>query len=276
MPSRVGWSVKAWFPKCRSSSRTIGGAKSTAAASAAVSSMAPSYRVRRPEIGLTAPPLALQIAKAWPRRALDALWTDEPAQGSSVGADRLLQQYQPLEQCVRSRRTAGHVDVHRQEAVDALDHAVDVVHSAGIGAGPHRDDPARLEHLVIEPLHHGRHLREHRAGDDDEIRLPRTRAKDLCAEARYVVFAGECRRHLDIAAGQAEVERPDRVFPAPGNDVLEFAEDQVATDSIRKAAAAGPRRSRRRRSALGLRFDERPSHGHYPCRRCGGRLRSEE
>ena len=74
-----------------------------------------------------------------------------------------LQQQQPLHERVRAGRAARHVDVHRQELVHALDDAVDVVHPAGVRARAHRDHPARLHHLLVEPLDHRRHLDEHRA-----------------------------------------------------------------------------------------------------------------
>src|SRR6056297_1185025 len=75
---------------------------------------------------------------------------DGPAQRPALGTDLALQHRQPLQQRLGPRRTTRHVDVDGQEFVYALDHAVDVVHAPGIGARSHRDDPLRLQHLVIE------------------------------------------------------------------------------------------------------------------------------
>ena len=69
----------------------------------------------------------------------------------------------------------GHVHIDRQELVDALHDAVDVVHAARVGARSHRDDPARLHHLLVELLDDRRHLDEHGAGDHHQIGLARGR-----------------------------------------------------------------------------------------------------
>src|SRR6185437_8479494 len=171
--------------------------------------------------------------------ALHALRTDSPAQGPPLLADRLLQQNETFKQSIRARRTARHVDVHRQEAVNALDDAVDVVHAPGVRAGAHRDDPARLHHLVIEALDDRRHLEKYRTGNDNEVGLPRRRAQYLRAETSDVVLARECGGHLDVAAGQTEIERPDRVLLTPGDDVLQPRQNEMTFDRLIDRAVAG-------------------------------------
>src|SRR6185437_8505527 len=193
---------------------------------------------RRDELSL----MPLEVTLARTRCALDALRTHEPAERPPLPGDRLLQEDQSLEQGVGARWTARYIDVHRQKAVDALDDTVDVVHASGIRTGAHGDDPARLEHLVIEALDHRCHLQEHRARDDDEIRLPRCRAQHLGAEAGDVELTGEGGRHLDVAAGEPEIERPEGVLLSPGDDVLKPREYQMALHRLLERAARAPAR----------------------------------
>ena len=62
--------------------------------------------------------------------------------------DLLLQHHDAVDQAFGTRRTAGHVDVHRNDRVDALHHRVVVEHAAGRRARAHRDAPLRLRHLL--------------------------------------------------------------------------------------------------------------------------------
>ncbi|MNY20555.1 hypothetical protein D3C86_1540410 [compost metagenome] len=112
-------------------------------------------------------------------------------------------------------RTAGHIDVHRKELVDPLDHRVDVVHAAGVGAGAHGYYPFGLEHLLVEALDDRRHLDEAGAGDDHEVGLARGRTNDFGTEAGDVMGRGEGCGHLHVAAGKAEIVRPQGILPPP-------------------------------------------------------------
>ena len=67
------------------------------------------------------------------------------------GHDFFLQDHQCLFYGFRPRWAARYVDVHGQNLIDALDHAVAVVHAAAVGAGPHGDHPLGFGHLLIEP-----------------------------------------------------------------------------------------------------------------------------
>ena len=89
--------------------------------------------------------------------------------------DFFLEHGQALENGLGPRRAARNVDVHRQDLVDALHHAVDVVHAAGVGARPHGDDPFGFGHLLVEPQHHRGDLFEDGAGNDEQVGLPRGR-----------------------------------------------------------------------------------------------------
>ncbi len=82
-------------------------------------------------------------------------------------------------------------------------------------AGAHRDHVFRIGHLVVEPHDLGRHFLGHRAGHDHQVGLARRRAKDFAAEPREIVTRRSRCDHLDRATGQTELQRPDRVAPAP-------------------------------------------------------------
>ena len=73
--------------------------------------------------------------------------------------DLLLQLQDAVEQRLGRRRAARHVDVDRHDAVAAAHHRVGiVVVAAAVGAGAHRDHPARLGHLVVDLAQRRRHL----------------------------------------------------------------------------------------------------------------------
>ena len=196
-----------------------------------------------------------QIALA--RRVLGdaAVLADHPGERPARVLHALLQQRQPLHERLRPWRTARHVDVHRQELVRALHHAVHVEHAAGVGAGAHRDHPARFQQLFVEVLQHRRHLAEHGAGNDDQIRLAGRGANHLGAEAGKIVARGERRGHFHVAAGKAEVERPDGVGAPPGHQILQLGGEEA----LARFFVVGVFHRLHGRIRLGL--DEAPLHG---------------
>src|SRR5262249_32475741 len=86
-----------------------------------------------------------------------------PSALDGAGAsDLLLQQQHAVEQCLRGRRAAGHVDIDRHDAIAAAyDRVGIVVVSAAVGARAHGNDVARLRHLVIDLAQRRRHLVGH-------------------------------------------------------------------------------------------------------------------
>src|SRR5215831_5026089 len=87
-----------------------------------------------------------------------------------LALDLLLDLEKPLEQSLGPRRAAGHVNVDGDDLVDPLADRVGVLkETAAIRAASHRDDVARLGHLVVEALDPKRHFVGERAGDDDEV-----------------------------------------------------------------------------------------------------------
>src|SRR5689334_8928905 len=122
----------------------------------------------------------------------------------------LAQLQQPLDQRLRARRAAWHVDIHRHERVHALYRVVAIVElAAGGRALAHRDHPLGIRHLLIQTDEARPHLNRDGAGDDHEVGLARAGAEDLRAEAREIVVRLTSGDHLDGAAGQAIAQRPD-------------------------------------------------------------------
>ena len=121
-----------------------------------------------------------------------------------------------MQQRLRPGRAAGHVHVDRDDLVDALGHRVRVpVRAAAVGARAERDHVLRLGHLVVEPLDRRGHLVGDRAGDDHQVGLARAVRERDHAEPDEVVPAHAGGDELDRAAGQPEVEHPQRVAPSP-------------------------------------------------------------
>jgi len=71
----------------------------------------------------------------------------------------------------------------------------------------------------------------HRAGDDHQVRLPWRRPEDD-PETVQVVARAPRRDHLDGAARDAEGFRPQRRFPAPVDEAINGAEEDVVAESI--------------------------------------------
>src|SRR3989304_6220727 len=86
--------------------------------------------------------------------------------------DLLLEGHEGVHERLRPRRAAGHVDVHGNDLVHALEDAVVAgVRPAVGGAGAHGDDPLGVRHLLVQQLDRGRHLLGDGAGDDHHVRL---------------------------------------------------------------------------------------------------------
>src|SRR5690606_13778740 len=151
----------------------------------------------------------------WHLGAIDALIADDPGKRAALLADGLLQQLQALQERLGAGRAAGYVHVHGEELVDPLNDRVDVVHTTGIGARTHGNDPLGFGHLFVEALDDGRHLDEAGAGNDHEIGLARRSTNYFGTEAGDVMRRGEGGGHLHIAARQTEVVRPEGILAPP-------------------------------------------------------------
>jgi hypothetical protein len=89
-----------------------------------------------------------------------------------------------------------------------------MVVAAAVGARSHRDDPARIGHLIVDPAEGGGHLVGEGARDDDHVSLARGGSEDNTIPVHVVPGRGDV-HHLDGAAGEAEGKRPQGAFPAP-------------------------------------------------------------
>src|SRR5271167_1627437 len=93
------------------------------------------------------------IASSKPRflcRRIES-WRKSPLDSRST-ANFFLEQQDSVEQRFRGWRAPGDIDVNRHNPVASAHHGVGVVIvAAPIGARTHRDDVARLRHLVVDP-----------------------------------------------------------------------------------------------------------------------------
>src|SRR4051795_8643883 len=98
--------------------------------------------------------------------------TGHPADAGLLAGDLLLEAEDAVQQGLRPGRAAGHVDVDRDDLVDALGDRVRVpVGSAAVAAGAEADDVLRFGHLVVEPLDGRRHLVGDCAGHHHQVGL---------------------------------------------------------------------------------------------------------
>ena len=153
-----------------------------------------------------------------------------------MSLDLVLKLDDAVDQRLRPRRAAGHVDVDGQELVGALHERVVVEDAGARGAGPHRDHPLRLEHLVVDAADDRRHLDRDAAGEDQHVGLARRGAEDLGAEARRVVARRDHRHHLDRAAGEPEGGRQERVRARPVERLLERRGEHPLLDVLSRSA----------------------------------------
>src|SRR4029078_1039035 len=132
-----------------------------------------------------------------------------------------------VEQRLGGRRTAGNVDVDGNDPVAAAhDRIAVVVIAAAVRARAHRDDPARLGHLVVDLAQRRRHLVAERPGDDHEVALARARPEQH-AEAVDVVARRASVHHLDRAAREAEGHRPQRTGLGPVDQGVDTGGDET-------------------------------------------------
>ena len=154
--------------------------------------------------------------------------------------------HDPVDQLLGRRRAAGHVDVDRDDLVDPLRDVVRAVEAARGGADAHRDDPLGLGHLVVDLAQDGRHLVGDRAGDDQQVRLPRREPHDLGRRS------ARCRSGTTTT----DMNSMPQQAVANGKGQSEFlrAQETISSRRVTKKSAPpgapGPRRLERRKLAL--------------------------
>src|SRR5437588_1561137 len=139
----------------------------------------------------------------------------------------VLQLEQRVEEVLRSRRTANHIDIRGHDLIHALQHGVGVERAAYRRARAHGDHPLGVGHLVIDALDDRRHLQRDRAGHNHQVTLPRAGTEDFRAEARNIKTRGRGGDHLDGTAGQAEGHGPDRRLAGPVEDVVHRGDQEI-------------------------------------------------
>ncbi len=152
----------------------------------------------------------------------------KPLTFNCAGApDLLLQQHDAVQQRFGRRGTARHVDVDGHDAVAAAHHRIGVVVvAAAIGAGAHRNDVARLRHLVVDLAQRRRHLVGQGAGDDHHVGLARRGARRE-PEPLGIVARHRHLHHLDGAAGESEGHPHQRAGARPGDQVIGRGDEEA-------------------------------------------------
>jgi hypothetical protein len=107
----------------------------------------------------------------------------EPA----VALDLLLKLDDGIENGLGSRRAAGNVDINRDDLVNTLHHVIRAIEAAACRARPHRNDPPRLSHLIVDLFQDWTHLVVDRAEDHKNVRLLRGKPYNLRTESRDVI-----------------------------------------------------------------------------------------
>lgn len=131
------------------------------------------------------------------------------------GYDLFLQDDESFEERLGTRRTPRNVHIDRNDLVNPLHDAVDVIHPARIRARTHGDHPLGLRHLFVEAQHDGGNFFEDGPGNYEKVRLPGGSPQHFRTEPGQVVSGGKGGRFLDKAAGKPEEHRPEAVFARP-------------------------------------------------------------
>jgi len=141
--------------------------------------------------------------------------------------DLFLKLHQSQEEGLRPGRAAGHIDIHRQDLINTLDHTVHIIHAAGIRAAAHGDNPAGLGHLFIKTQHRRCHLLENRTRYHHQVGLARGAAQDFGAEAGDIVPGSKRGHHFNETAGQAEEHRPEGIGPPPVDEIIQTGQEDI-------------------------------------------------
>ena len=141
--------------------------------------------------------------------------------GQFLPVDFPLEFHESVQQRFGPGRATRNVDIDRDIAVDPLEHIVALFEwSARNGTGAHGNNVLRIGHLVVEPNNLWRHFLRDRAGDNHEVGLAGRWPEHFPAKTRNVVTRSRRGDHFNRATGQPELQRPDRVTPAPIVEVL--------------------------------------------------------
>ena len=139
-----------------------------------------------------------------------------------------LQLHQAVKHRFGPRRTAGYIDIDRQNLVHAVQHVVRLLEgSAADGAAAHGDHILRIGHLVVKAPEHRGHFVGDGAGDHDEVGLTRRGAGHFEPKPGEIVTRRAHGHELDAAAARGEGQRPQAVAAAPLDQLVQTAHDHV-------------------------------------------------
>jgi hypothetical protein len=141
--------------------------------------------------------------------------------------DLFLEERQTLEDGLGPGRASGNVNIDRQDLIDTLDHAIDIVHTAAVGARPHGHDPLGFGHLLVKAKNDGCYLFKDGPGRNEQIRLTGRASQNFGPESPDVVSGRVGYHLLDKTTGQSEEHRPEAVLSRPVDDVVDPFQDQV-------------------------------------------------
>ena len=100
----------------------------------------------------------------------------------------LLQQHDAFEQCFRSRRTTRHININRNNLIDAFCHRITIpIWATAVGATAHADYIFWFRHLFIETANHWRHFVGDGSRNHDEVGLTWTRWQRNYTKTHHVV-----------------------------------------------------------------------------------------
>src|SRR5262245_19411503 len=104
-----------------------------------------------------------------------------------VALDLLLKLDDGIENGLGSRRATRNVNINRDDLVDTLHHVICAIETAACRARPHRNDPLRLSHLIVDLFQDWPHLVVDGAEDHKNVRLLRGKPYNLGTESRDVI-----------------------------------------------------------------------------------------
>ncbi len=110
-----------------------------------------------------------------------------------------------------SRRAARHINIDRNDFIDALQNRIRVKNAARRRASSDRQNPFWLSHLDINLLQNRPHFFRNRAHDHQKIGLPRRKTEPFHAKTSQIVVRPHRRHELDAAARSRKRQRPNRV-----------------------------------------------------------------
>src|SRR5688572_14496990 len=104
--------------------------------------------------------------------------------------NQFLHFHKTIEDSFGAGRTAGHINIYRNDLVNALQHRISVKDATTAGTSTNSNHPPWLSHLKIHLLNDRTHLLCNSTHYQEYITLPRRKAHPFSTKPRKVVMAG--------------------------------------------------------------------------------------